>query len=401
MNGFAQNGLDEDAFGEKPGIGSGLRTFDAFPKTKATYTSSTRRGGQWTLIVFALCAFLATTELRTWYRGTENHHFSVEKGVSRELQLNIDLVIAMPCDSLRINVQDAAGDRILASDLLEKQATSWAAWDRELNTRLSGGGSEYQKLNEENAARLMEQEEDMHVGHALGEARRSYKRKFPKGPKLGRREKADACRVYGSLEGNKVQGDFHITARGHGYFEFGEHLDHSTFNFSHMITELSFGPHYSTLLNPLDKTISTTKENFYKYQYYMSVVPTIYTRAGVVDPYSQSLPDPSTISKSQRKNTIFTNQYAVTSQSRELPNRQFSIPGIFFKYNFEPILLVISEERGSLMALLVRLVNVVAGVVVTGGWLFQIATWGVEVMGRRRRAVSEGVLNGRDPGAEE
>lgn len=140
--------------------------------------------------------------------------------------MNLDIVVAMPCDALRVNVQDAAGDRILASDLLDKQQTSWAAWNRELNGVTSGGGREYQTLNEEDLSRLMEQEADAHVGHALGEAKRSYKRKFPKGPKLKRGEKADSCRIYGSLEGNKVQGDFHITARGHGYFEFGEHLSH-------------------------------------------------------------------------------------------------------------------------------------------------------------------------------
>lgn len=30
MNGFADHGLDESAFGEKASLGSGLRTFDAF-----------------------------------------------------------------------------------------------------------------------------------------------------------------------------------------------------------------------------------------------------------------------------------------------------------------------------------------------------------------------------------
>ncbi|TXC85859.1 hypothetical protein FS847_35425, partial [Streptomyces sp. ISID311] len=39
---------------------------------------------------------------------------------------------------------------------------------------------------------------------------------------------ADSCRVYGSLELNKVQGDFHITARGHGYMEMGAHLEHES-----------------------------------------------------------------------------------------------------------------------------------------------------------------------------
>jgi hypothetical protein len=65
------------------------------------------------------------------------------------------------------------------------------------------------------------EEEDVH--DYLGKAR--GKKKFAKTPRL-RGKDADACRIYGSLDGNKVQGDFHITARGHGYMEFGQHLDH-------------------------------------------------------------------------------------------------------------------------------------------------------------------------------
>lgn len=72
-----------------------------------------------------------------------------------------------------------------------------------------------------------QREEDTHVGHVLGEVGgRGGKRKFPKTPKL-RGAVRDSCRVFGSLEGNKVQGDFHITARGHGYWDNGDHLDHS------------------------------------------------------------------------------------------------------------------------------------------------------------------------------
>ena len=50
-----------------------------------------------------------------------------------------------------------------------------------------------------------------------------------------------------------------------------------------------------------------------------------------------------------------------------------------------------------MLALLVRLVNVVAGVLVTGGWVFQLTSWAAEVLGRGRRNIrkSEGVLNGR------
>ncbi|MCJ1450552.1 hypothetical protein MMC28_000885 [Mycoblastus sanguinarius] len=372
MNGFADHGLDEASFGEKKGFTEGLRTFDAFPKTKPTYTRRSSTGGYTTLFLIIISTVLSFTELRRWYSGHETHLFSVEKGVSHDLQINLDIVVPMLCSDLHINVQDASGDRILAGDLLNRDATNWGHWvdvDRGVHKLDSG-------------EMVKEQEEDTHVGHVLGEVR-SVKRKFGKTPKLKRGEAGGACRIYGSLEGNKVQGDFHITARGHGYMEFGQHLDHGAFNFSHTINELSFGPLYPSLLNPLDKTYATTSENFFKYQYYCSVVPTIYTRSPTPSPSSPS--------------TIFTNQYAVTSQSHTVPDR--SVPGIFFKFDIEPILLTIREERGGFMALLVRVVNVVSGVLVGGGWCYQLLGWGREVLGGRKRSKSEmGMLHGGNGG---
>ncbi|KAF3491061.1 ER-derived vesicles protein ERV41 [Arthroderma uncinatum] len=395
MNGFAKGSLDEGSFGEPDGIAAKLRTFDAFPKTKPTYTSTTAGGGQWTIFIAILCTILSCSELITWHRGHENHHFSVERGVSQEMQLNLDVVVAMPCDDVRINVQDAVGDHILAGDLLEKQPTSWAAWNREVTRQRSGGSPEYQILSKEDTLRLEEQEEDLHVEHVLGEVRRSRKKKFPKAPKLKKSDAVDSCRVFGSLEGNKVHGNMHITARGFGYFEWGQAANPHSFNFTHLITELSFGPHYARLLNPLDKTVATTSVNFYKYQYHLSVVPTVYTKAGHIDPNRRSLPDPSSITAKDSKTTISTNQYAVTSYSQVIQPRIDAAPGIFFKYNIEPILLIVSQERDSLLALLVRLVNVMSGVLVAGGWLFQIGSWAVEAVGKRRRLMSEGLLTGK------
>jgi len=100
--------------------------------------------------------------------------------------------------------------------MLQRDPTSWEQWidvDRGVHKLESG-------------EMVKEMEEDTHVGHVLGEVR-SQKRKFGKTPRVKRGLEAKACRVYGSLEGNKVQGDFHLTARGHGYMEFGQHLDHN------------------------------------------------------------------------------------------------------------------------------------------------------------------------------
>lgn len=166
-----------------------------------------------------------------------------------------------------------------------------------------------------------------------------------------------------------------------------------------MITELSFGPHYPSLLNPLDKTTDSTEYHYHKFQYFLNVVPTIYSKGnGAVEKYQRN---PAMAFKKSR-NTLFTNQYSATSHSHQIPEDPFFTPGIFLKYNIEPILLFVTEERGSFLALLVRLVNVVSGVIVTGGWLYQLSGWAVEVLNRRRRGgYSQGVLNGRTHSAED
>ena len=70
-----------------------------------------------------------------------------------------------------------------------------------------------------------------------------------------------------------------------------------------------------------------------------------------------------------------------------------SVPGVFVKFDIEPILLTIAEEWSSIPALFIRLVNVISGVVVAGGWCFQISEWAREFYGRRsRRSSSFGML---------
>jgi len=335
------------------------------------------------------------------------------------MQMNLDIVIPMSCADLHINVQDASGDRILAGELLKKEPTQWSTW--------VGDEREYKAEDWRSQQDTQyKTEEDVH--DYLGAARKG-KRKFPNTPKLKRGVEAESCRVFGSLEGNKVQGDFHITARGHGYMEFGEHLDHSRkafvlplsshkntrltqlssgFNFSHHINELSFGPYFPLLQNPLDNTHSTTPSRFHKYQYYLSIVPTIYTDApnslaltAPLSSHSKTSPNSHAhqpdaqhaalvTNPTRSKHTIYTNQYAVTEQSHDVSENL--VPGIFFKYDIEPILLTVAEEWGGLLGLIVRCVNVVAGVLVAGGWLFSMLDWAGEVVRKRRRGGGEGLL---------
>jgi hypothetical protein len=90
--------------------------------------------------------------------------------------------------------------------------------------------------------------------------------------------------------------------------------------------------------------------------------------------------------------TIFTNQYAVTEQSHAIG--ELSPPGIFFKYDIEPILLSVEETRDSFLRFLVKVVNVFSGVLVAGHWGFTLMEWAKEQSGKRRRK-SEGFLTGK------
>lgn len=209
----------------------------------------------------------------------------------------------------------------------------------------------------------------------------------------------------------------------------------AAFNFSHHITELSFGPYFPAIAQPLSSTHTTTSHHFHKYQYYLSLVPTIYTDA----PHSLTSSSPPHIAAanhaemakrrraaairggvgkwnadskgreskgdmaasepdhpshgfgggggwnpfSRGPHTIYTNQYAVTEQSRRIDESQ--VPGIFWKYDIEPVLLTVSEEWGGVLGLVVRCVNVVAGVLVAGGWVVSLVDWAGDFVGRRRR----------------
>lgn len=94
--------------------------------------------------------------------------------------------------------------------------------------------------------------------------------------------------------------------------------------------------------------------DFEVFQYFVSVVPTTYIDSG--------------------KNVLLTNQYAVTDSRKSMSEERFMggmVPGIFFKYDIEPISVQITESRGSFTHLLVRLFGIIGGSVVTVGFIYR------------------------------
>lgn len=323
-------------------------------KTRQTYRVPSSRGGALTVALSLLCIYLTWHELLQHLDGTETQSFGVEHTIGHSMQINLDITVAMPCDSLHINVQDAALDRILASGILKKESTSF---------------------DDTSAHRLVTiGDRRDHVYDVMARAKKSKFGKSKRRPTAWlTREDRSSCRIYGSMDVNRVRGDFHITAKGHGYESVGDHIDHNTFNFSHVVNELSFGELYPKLVNPLDDVTATTEEHFFKFQYFLTIVPTEY--------HSET-----------NGRSLLTNQYAVTETSG--PVSHYRVPGIFFKYDIEPLSLVVTEHRTPFLRFLIRIINIVGGVLVSGNWVYKLVDLFVEYFRKKKRSM-DGMINGR------
>ncbi|GJT69126.1 endoplasmic reticulum-Golgi intermediate compartment protein 3-like protein [Tanacetum coccineum] len=94
-------------------------------------------------------------------------------------------------------------------------------------------------------------------------------------------EEGEGCNLHGSLEVNKLAGNFHFVksfhlANMHAHHE-SNAFEGDSYNISHRINKLSFGDPYPGILNPLDGLHWNQVTANGMYQYFIKVVPTVYT----------------------------------------------------------------------------------------------------------------------------
>lgn len=122
---------------------------------------------------------------------------------------------------------------------------------------------------------------------------------------------------------------------------------------SHIIQEFSFGSYYPDITQPLDYSFESTEKPFVAFQYFVTVVPTAYI--------------------APRSSPLHTYQYSVTHYVKEIEHAR-GTPGIFFKYDIDPVALEIHQRTTTLTQFLVRIVGVIGGVWVCFGWGIKVAT---------------------------
>ncbi|KAJ6611161.1 endoplasmic reticulum vesicle transporter-domain-containing protein [Mycena sp. CBHHK59/15] len=323
-----------------------LAQFDAFPKLPSTYKSRSDSRGILTIFVGLVTFLLMLNDIGEFVFGWPDHEFSVDTQQGSFMNINVDLVVAMPCSFISVDLRDAVGDRLFLSK----------AGLRRDGTRFDVG----------QATSLKEHSEALSVRQAIAQSRNSrglFSSIFqwdstPYMPRYKHEPDARGCRVSGQLEVKKVTANLHITTLGHGYTSH-EHVDHKLMNLSHVITEFSFGPYFPDITQPLDNSLEITQEPFVAYQYFLHVVPTTYV--------------------APRSAPLHTNQYSVTHYTRVLDHHR-GTPGIFFKFDLDPMSLTIHQRTTSFIQLIIRCVGVIGGVFTCMGYAIKVTTAAVEAV---------------------
>jgi len=310
-----------------------LKSFDAFPKLPSTYRTRSSERGFLTLFIAFIAFLLVANDIGEFIWGWPDFEFGVDHTPASFLDVNVDLIVNMPCRYLTVDLRDAVGDRLYLSKGFHRDGTLFDIGQ---------------------ATALKEHAEALTARQAIAESRKS--RGFLSG--LFRRSQdlykptynyvadGSACRIYGSLTVKRVTANLHITTLGHGYSS-NVHVDHSLMNLSHVITEFSFGKHFPEITEPLDNSFEVTHDDFIAYQYYLRVVPTTYI--------------------APRSEPLHTNQYSVTHYERKVSHSK-GVPGIFFKFDIEPVRLTIIQRTTTLGQFFIRWAGVVGGVFVCASW---------------------------------
>lgn len=309
-----------------------LVKLDAFPKVERSYQKTTSLGGLSTLLVSLIMGYLFLTELFDYFSIKYKQEFLVDQTLQKDIAMTLDITVATNCKYLRLDVKDSSGESIRFSNHVLFDPVKFGT----MNAQIFG--------NRESASSSTDTQSHSNVNSSN-----------EKGAQINLHD-LNACRIHGRLYVKKVSGNIHITALGHGHS--GPHTPHDAMNFSHRIDKLCFGSYYPKMSNPLDNSYATlqNREMYLEiFQYFISIVPTIYQ---------------------DNNSVILTNQYSVTNNRHEADMTTYGSilgsPGIFFNYQIEPISVRITEYSKPFSQFIVRLCGLIGGIFVSVDLLHRI-----------------------------
>eukprot|EP01018_Ginkgo_biloba_P033910 Gb_08844 [translate_table: standard] len=356
-----------------------LRQLDAYPKINEDFYSRTLSGGVITIVSSIMMVLLFFSELSLFLHPVTESELIVDTSRGETLQINFDVTFpSLACSILSLDAMDISGEQHLdvKHNIIKKRIDSSG---NVIETRSDGIGSpKIENPLQRHGGRL--EHNETYCGSCFGaetsdedccnsceEVREAYRKKgwamtnpdlIDQCKREGflqkiKEEEGEGCNIYGSLEVNKVAGNFHF-APGKSFQHSNMHVhdllafQKESFNVSHKIHKLSFGAHFPGVVNPLDGVEQAQQTSTGMYQYFIKVVPTVYTDI--------------------RGHKIQTNQFSVTEHFKVAEiGLSRSLPGVFFFYDLSPIKVQFTEQRTPFLHFLTNICAIIGGIFTVSG----------------------------------
>lgn len=351
-----------------------FRELDAFTKiTEEAEAPQTSRGGVCTMVTFSIMMLLLLGEMTVWFTTTKiKYEFDVDSEYESKMHLNMDITFNSPCHMISADIVDSSGDAWGYSFQLQEDAA-----DFELTKEKALERAKLLKMKESMTDPNM-RDQLLREGHDVKHLEFS-RQKNKKMMDAGMMHKVvqinldpnepQGCRVWGSVELQKIAGTIKIQGGGFGgmggipglsggldaimgmfmmpMMGMGAQIqDGKKANFSHRIDHFSFGDPSSGLVYGLDGDIQIQEKENDDTTYVVKVVPT----------------DLKTF-KFQQK----AYQYAVTQHVGKSEK-----PAVTIKYDFSGLGVSITEYRESFVGLLTRLAGILGGIAASSGILANV-----------------------------
>lgn len=78
-------------------VSTPLAEFDAFPKLPSTYKARSESRGFLTIFITFMAFLLVLNDLGEYIWGWPDYEFSVDRDTSSDMNVNVDMVVNMPC----------------------------------------------------------------------------------------------------------------------------------------------------------------------------------------------------------------------------------------------------------------------------------------------------------------
>ncbi|XP_041007241.1 endoplasmic reticulum-Golgi intermediate compartment protein 3 isoform X2 [Juglans microcarpa x Juglans regia] len=330
------------------GVKQAIKSLDAFPRAEDHLLQKTQSGALVSVFGLVIMAILFLHELRYYITTYTIHQMSVDLKRGETLPIHINMTFpSLPCDVVSIDAIDMSGKHEVDLDT--------NIWKLRLNSYGHIIGTEYLSdlVEKEHTVDKHDQHEDSDKKtHGFDQAAENMIKKVKQALAHG-----EGCRVYGVLDVQRVAGNFHISVHGLNIYVAQMIFEGSNnVNVSHVIHDLSFGPKYPGIHNPLDGTVRVLHDTSGTFKYYIKIVPTEYRYIS--------------------KEVLPTNQFSVTEYFSPMKEFDRTWPAVYFLYDLSPITVTIREERRSFLHLITRLCAVLGGTFALTGmldrWMYRL-----------------------------